>query len=60
MTINTSTGAVTLSSSGGLINAPGYNTRYEAASKTFFISGTWGGGPSSRLLTDTLTYMSPR
>jgi len=60
MTINTSTGAVTLSSSGGLINAPGYNTRYEAASKTFFISGTWGGGPSSRLLTDTLTYMRPR
>lgn len=65
MTINTAAGSggsypVTFASSGGAYNAPGYNSRYEVATKTFFVSATWGAGPSARLLTDTLTYIGPR
>lgn len=51
---------VNITSSGGAINAPGYNSRYDPDTKTFYISFTWGGGPSSRLSTDTLTYLRPR
>ncbi|MBO9619662.1 MAG: DUF1735 domain-containing protein [Niabella sp.] len=51
---------VTITSSGGATNAPGYNSRYDAATKTFYISFTWGAGPAARLSTDTLTYNSPR
>lgn len=65
MTIDVAAGSggvypVTFASSGGAYNAPGYNVRYEAASKTFFVAATWGAGPSARLLVDTLTYMNPR
>jgi len=51
---------VTLSSDGGIMNAPGYNSHYEPDTKTFYISFTWGAGPSARLATDTLTYSGPR
>jgi hypothetical protein len=51
---------VLMSSDGGISNAPGYTSRYDVASKTFYISFTWGAGPSSRLATDTLTYLRPR
>lgn len=51
---------VTISSSGGAINAPGYNSVYNSATKTFFVSFTWGAGPSARLSTDTLTYLRAR
>lgn len=64
MDLNTAGGGssypVTLSSSGGLTNAVGYNSRYDVASKTFYISGFWGAGQAARLLTDTLTYIGPR
>jgi len=52
--------SVTLTSSGGIANAPGYNSHYDPTSKTYFISFTWGAGPSARLATDTLTYIGPR
>jgi hypothetical protein len=58
--INPATNKVTITSSGGATNAPGYDSRYDPATKTFYISFTWGGGPLSRLATDTLTYLRPR
>lgn len=51
---------VTITSSGGAKNAPGYTSRYDPATKTFYISFTWGAGPAARLSTDTLTYLRPR
>lgn len=51
---------VTISSAGGAKNAPGYSSRYDPDTKTFYISFTWGAGPASRLATDTLTYLRPR
>jgi len=46
--------------SGDASNNPGYNSVYDPETKTFYISFTWGAGPSSRLSTDTLTYKGPR
>ena len=51
---------VTITSSGGASNAPGYNSVYDPSTKTFYISFTWGAGPTSRLAIDTLTYQGPR
>ncbi|HTQ28366.1 MAG TPA: DUF1735 domain-containing protein [Puia sp.] len=51
---------VAVSSSGGAVNAPGYDCRYDPATKTFYISFTWGAGPAARLATDTLTYIGSR
>lgn len=51
---------VTLSSSSGIYNAPGYNSRYDPATKTFYFAFTWGAGPSSRMAIDTLVYQGPR
>jgi len=52
--------SVTASSSGGAMNAPGYNSRYDPTTKTFYVSFTWGAGPASRLAIDTLKYLGPR
>lgn len=51
---------VTIYSPEGAKNAPGYNSRYDPTTKTFYISMTWGAGPASRLSTDTLTYLRSR
>jgi hypothetical protein len=51
---------VTITSDGGAYNAPGYDSRYDPDTRTFYISYTWGAGPASRLSTDTLTYIGPR
>ena len=61
--INTAVGPphpVTITSPGGGMNAPGYNSRYVPSEKTFYISFTWGAGPAARLAIDTLTYDRPR
>jgi hypothetical protein len=58
-TVNTDN-SVTITSPGGAYNAPGYNSRYDPATKTFYVSFAWGAGPASRLATDTLTYLGPR
>jgi hypothetical protein len=58
--VDPTTNAVTVSSSGGAINNPSYSSRYDPSSKTFYVSFTWGAGPSSRLSIDTLTYVSAR
>jgi len=51
---------VTITSPGGASNDPAYTSIYDPGTQTFFISFTWGAGPSSRLATDTLTYLGPR
>jgi len=55
-----SNNSVTITSPGGAYNNPGYNSIYDPNTQTFFISFTWGAGPSARLSTDTLTYQGPR
>ena len=59
LTIN-SDNSVTITSSGGASNDPNYKSYYDPSTKTFYISFTWGAGPSSRLSTDTLVYQGPR
>ena len=58
LTINPTTNKVTIS--GGAINDPAYDSRYDPATKTFYISFTWGAGPAARLSTDTLIYKEAR
>lgn len=43
-----------------LANLPGYDNRYDPATKTFYLSFYWGTGPSNRSATDTLTYTGAR
>ena len=59
LTVN-SDNTVTSSSSGGAYNAPGYTSRYVPSTKTFYISYSWGAGPTARLATDTLTFIKAR
>lgn len=40
-------------------NTPGYNSRYDPAKKTFYISVFWGNGPTHRAAIDTLVYSGP-
>jgi len=56
---------VTVTSDGGpfpsgLMNFPGYDSRYVPATRTFYVKATWGGGPGVREMTDTLVYLRPR
>jgi len=37
-------------------NNTSYNSRYEPATKTFYISVFWGAGPTNRAAVDTLVY----
>jgi hypothetical protein len=60
LAINPVTNKVTVTSAGGAINNPNYDSRYDPATKTFFVSFTWGAGPAARLSIDTLTYREPR
>jgi hypothetical protein len=63
LTLNTSVSPpypVTISSDGGAYNLPGYNSRYDPDTKTFYIAFTWGAGPAARQSIDTLTYLGPR
>jgi hypothetical protein len=52
--------SVTISSPAGAYNNPAYNSTYDPVNQIFYISFTWGAGPSARLATDTLTYLGPR
>lgn len=58
--IDPATNKVTVSSSGGAVNLPGYDSRYDPATRTFYLGFTWGGGPASRVSIDTLEYLRPR
>ncbi len=52
--------SVKITSPSGAYNDPSYTSHYDPDTKTFYISFTWGAGPSSRLSTDTLVYLGPR
>lgn len=60
--VNPTTNKVTMKSTANatLMNDPAYDSRYDPATKTFYISFKWGTSPASRAATDTLTYVSPR
>lgn len=60
--VNPTTNKVTMKSTANatLVNDPAYDSRYDPATKTFYISFKWGASPSSRSATDTLTYVSAR
>jgi hypothetical protein len=60
LSVDPVTNKVTITSAGGGKNNPNYDSRYDPATKTFFISFTWGAGPAARLGIDTLTYREPR
>lgn len=60
LTVDAVTNKVTVTSSGGAANLPGYDSRYDPATKTYFVGFTWGGGPTQRVAIDTLTYVRPR
>jgi hypothetical protein len=60
LAIDPNTNKITITSSGGAMNAPNYDSRYDPETKTFYISFTWGAGPAARLKIDTLVYQSPR
>lgn len=60
--VNPTTNKVTMKSTANaaLVNDPAYDSRYDPATKTFYISFKWGASLASRSATDTLTYVSPR
>lgn len=60
LTVNPATNKVTIASTGNptLTNAAGYDSRYDPATKTFYISMTWST-PGTRATTDTLKYKGP-
>lgn len=65
-TVDPGTNLVTVTSDGGdfpagIMNAPGYTSKYDPATKTFYAYGTWSAaGVTSRLMADTLVYLRPR
>ena len=60
LTVDPATNNVTITSSGGGYNYPGYSSRYDPATKTFYLGFTWGAGPSARAAFDTMVYNRPR
>ncbi len=60
LTVNPATNKVTITSGSNatLANAAGYDSRYDPATKKFYISITWST-PGTRATTDTLTYKGP-
>jgi hypothetical protein len=58
--VNPATNKVTFSSSGGATNLPGYDSRWDDPSKTFYLGITWGAGPTARQSIDTMTRTGPR
>jgi hypothetical protein len=59
-TVDPATNKVTIgcSTNATLANAAGYDSRYDPATKTFYVSMTWST-PGTRGTTDTLTYKGP-
>jgi hypothetical protein len=62
LTIDQTTNKVKVSSvtNPAVTNTPGYDSRYDPDTKTFFVSYYWGTGPTNRAAIDTLTYIGPR
>ena len=63
LTVDPTTNAVTITSlaNASLHNIAGYPSRYDPATKTFYLSFIWNGtDPNHRSTTDTLTYTGSR
>jgi hypothetical protein len=61
LTVDPATNKVTVRSSNpSMINIPGYDSRYDPATKTFYLGFKWGTAPSDRVAVDTLTYLRSR
>lgn len=60
--VNPTTNKVTMTSASNatLQNDPAYDSRYDPATKTFYLSFKWGTSPATRSATDTLTYTGLR
>ena len=58
LTVNQTTNAVTIASTANatLKNTAGYNSRYDPATKTFYLAFDWGTAPATRIAVDTLVY----
>lgn len=61
-TLDPVTNKVTMSSGAAstLKNTPGYDNRYDPATRTYYLSYMWGLAGSTRNTTDTLTYSAAR
>lgn len=62
LVVNPTTNKVTFTDSNPtLVGTPGYDNRYDPATKTFYLSFLWNGTDiNHRGMTDTLTYSKPR
>jgi hypothetical protein len=58
--VDAATNAITWGGAGGSSLLPGYPSRYEPSTRTFYIGITWGAGPGSREAKDTMVYIGPR
>lgn len=55
------TNKITISSTtAGMVQTDDYNHRYDPATKTIYFQFTYGAGPTSRLFTDTATFVRKR
>ncbi len=61
LTVDPTTNKVTIRATGNatLKNTAGYDSRYDPATKTFYLGFDWGTAPSNRAAIDTLTYTGP-
>ena len=51
---------VTSTGTANFKNTPGYDNRYDPATKTFYLAYDWGTAPATRLVVDTLVYQGVR
>lgn len=61
-TVNPTTNKVTITCPGNpaLKNTAGYDSRYDPATKTFYVAFDWGAGANTRLAVDTLVRTGAR
>lgn len=61
-TIDPATNKVTVSDNvgAGFTNSPGYDSRYDPATKTIYAKWQYSGSGGNRVLTDTLVFLRPR
>ena len=62
--VDPATNLITITSDGGpfpagMMNLPGFTSRYDPATKTFYAYSTWAGGPGTREMKDTLVFLRP-
>lgn len=62
LTVDPTTNKVNVTSSGttNFRNTPGYDNRFDPATKTFYLAYDWGTAPATRIVVDTLIYQGVR